>query len=247
MDTNANLANLSNLAILKDFKLIKQGAEAKIYTGKYENKPSIIKERFKKTYRHADLDRSITNRRTKMEVKLLKKATSLGVNCPQVYRVEQNNGIIFMELIENSITCRDYIFNLVKSSLQKEELDSKLKNLSIQIGKLIGKLHESHIVHGDLTTSNILIQNYENDNEYKIYMIDFGLSFQTNQTSQYEDKAVDLYVLERALLSTHSQQAVLIFDNILTGYEIECKSAFKQLKERLDLVRLRGRKRSMIG
>ncbi|RMZ94484.1 TP53-regulating kinase [Brachionus plicatilis] len=243
---NSNLANLSNLEILKNFELIKQGAEAKIYKGVYQNKECIIKERFKKTYRHPDLDKAITNRRTKMEVNLLQKASSFGINCPKMYFSEKENGIIVIEFIENSVTCREFILNMVKKNLPEEELGKKLKNLSVQIGKIVGKLHYNLIVHGDLTTSNFLIQNHEEE-DYKIVVIDFGLSSKTNQTSQNEDKAVDLYVLERALLSTHSQQAELIFKNILAGYETECGSNKKQILDRLEVVRQRGRKRSMVG
>ncbi len=65
---------------LENCKLIKQGAEARIYYGLYKenNRNSIVKERFKKTYRHSDLDKSLTKKRIKNEVKLLKKASSLG-------------------------------------------------------------------------------------------------------------------------------------------------------------------------
>lgn len=68
------------------------------------------------------------------------------------------------------------------------------------IGKILAKLHDINIIHGDLTTSNILISNYSDENAYVLYLIDFGLSFQRDNV---EDKAVDLYVLERAFLSSH--------------------------------------------
>ena len=64
---------------------------------------------------------------------------------------------------------------------------------------------------------------------------------------QLEEKAVDLYVMERALLSTHSKQAEFIFENILKGYkETDVKNVEKVI-ERFKAVRLRGRKRTMIG
>lgn len=247
MEFKADNSNLAKLANLENFKIIKQGAEAKLYSGIYQNKSAIIKERFKKTYRHPDLDKAITNKRTKMETKLLQKISSLGINCPKLYFHDQTSGIIVMEYVENSVTCREFILDMVKKGITKEELETRLKILSVQIGEIVGKLHLNFIVHGDLTTSNILIQNYDKEN-YRVVIIDFGLSFNTNQTAQYEDKAVDLYVLERALQSTHSQQSDLIFENILVGYEKEYGSnKSKQILERLELVRQRGRKRSMIG
>lgn len=102
-------------------------------------------------------------------------------------------------------------------------------------------------MHGDLTTSNMLLKTPRDNDEQTlnvVYFIDFGLSF---ISSSFEDKAVDLYVLERALLSTHSQHAAFLFDNILEGYQIEYKTGYEQVLDRLNQVRLRGRKRSMIG
>ena len=65
---------------IKDHHLIKQGAEAKVYVGTDENTKTdvILKERFTKTYRHSDLDKSLTKKRTRGEEKLLKKALGLG-------------------------------------------------------------------------------------------------------------------------------------------------------------------------
>jgi TP53 regulating kinase-like protein len=120
--------------------------------------------------------------------------------------------------------------------------------LAHEIGRVVGKLHSEHIIHGDLTTSNMLLKNYEQldlDNLDKhLYFIDFGLS---HISSQLEDKGVDLYVLERALLSTHSVQAKDLMDNILLGYQKEHKENYEDVLNKLNQVRLRGRKRSMIG
>jgi TP53 regulating kinase-like protein len=179
---------------LKNLTVMKQGAEAKIYTGltgEGENKQevAIVKERFTKTYRHPDLDKSLTSKRIKNEVKLLQKAESLNVHVPKVFRADLNNGIIVMEYIQNSQTCREFILDLVKSDTDYNQV---LIDLSVKIGRIIGNLHLNEIIHGDLTTSNILI--VKQDNDLKIYFIDFGLS---TVSKQLEDKAVDLYVLER--------------------------------------------------
>jgi TP53 regulating kinase and related kinases len=179
---------------LKNLTVMKQGAEAKIYTGltgEGENKQevAIVKERFTKTYRHPDLDKSLTSKRIKNEVKLLQKAESLNVHVPKVFRADLNNGIIVMEYIQNSQTCREFILDLVKSDTDYSQV---LIDLSVKIGRIIGNLHLNEIIHGDLTTSNILI--VKQDNDLKIYFIDFGLS---TVSKQLEDKAVDLYVLER--------------------------------------------------
>lgn len=128
-----------------------------------------------------------------------------------------------------------------EGGVSEEEINRKLAVLANKAGKIIGKLHFASIIHGDLTTSNMLLKGGDDGS---IYFIDFGLS---SISAQLEDKAVDLYVLERAILSTHSQHAAFIFDEILKGYQLEYKAGFDQVLDRLNQVRLRGRKRSMIG
>lgn len=62
----------------------------------------------------------------------------------------------------------------------------------------MGRLHDCDIVHGDLTTSNIMLR--DENNSYNPILIDFGLGM---LKPTVEDKAVDLYVLERAFVSSH--------------------------------------------
>ena len=45
-----------------DWVLLKQGAEARVYTCQYRGKPAVVKERFVKTYRLPELDKKLTNR-----------------------------------------------------------------------------------------------------------------------------------------------------------------------------------------
>jgi TP53 regulating kinase-like protein len=71
-----------------------------------------------------------------------------------------------------------------------------------EIGGIIAKLHDINLIHGDLTTSNILMRP-----DGRLVAIDFGLS---HVSTMIEDKAVDLYVLERAFLSTHPSSEHLV-------------------------------------
>ncbi|KAF2851643.1 kinase-like protein [Plenodomus tracheiphilus IPT5] len=75
-----------------------------------------------------------------------------------------------------------------------------------------------------------------------IYLIDFGL---TTSSIQDEDKAVDLYVLERAFSATHPA-ADHLFQELLAEYGRYYKGGRGVLR-RLEGVRGRGRKRSMLG
>lgn len=100
------------------------------------------------------------------------------------------------------------------------------------IGESLAALHGHNVVHGDLTTSNLLVTK-----DGTVWMIDFGLSA---TSLSVDDKAVDLYVLERAFLSTHPSLTHL-FQLILLAYHDPI--VLKKLSE----VRMRGRKRTMVG
>ncbi|GAB4841622.1 hypothetical protein Ancab_022336 [Ancistrocladus abbreviatus] len=86
-----------------------------------------------------------------------------------------------------------------------------LDDIATQIGDAIAKLRDGGLIHGDLTTSNMLISDVTN----QLVLIDFGLRFMSTLP---EDKAVDLYVLERALLSMHSSCGN-VMDRVLAAYK----------------------------
>jgi len=118
--------------------------------------------------------------------------------------------------------------------------------LGTEIGKIIGMMHASNIIHGDLTTSNILVHSASQltaENKLNISLIDFGLSHVDTST---EDKGVDLYVLERAITSTHSS-IPWFFDVILKSYQDSNTHDGDKTMEKFEEVRLRGRKRTMVG
>ncbi len=116
--------------------------------------------------------------------------------------------------------------------------EEEMKMLMGRIGRAVGRMHEVGVVHGDLTTSNMMVREGDGD----IVLIDFGLAAQSLQD---EDKAVDLYVLERAFGSTHPE-AEGGFREVLRVYGGSYGGARVVLK-RLEDVRMRGRKRSMLG
>ncbi|PHU16452.1 TP53-regulating kinase [Capsicum chinense] len=127
--------------------------------------------------------------------------------------------------------CERYIacFGLV--GVDKE----RMADIATQIGNAIGKLHDGGLVHGDLTTSNMLLRSASN----QLVLIDFGLSFTSTLP---EDKAVDLYVLERALLSMHSSCGN-VMDHILAAYRKSSKQWSSTLNK-LAEVRLRKKARN---
>lgn len=129
--------------------------------------------------------------------------------------------------------------NSALNNLSPCDITNIIKFLSIEIGSTLSLMHASNIIHGDLTTSNIIV-----DKDCKIVMIDFGLS-QIKVSN--EDKAVDLYVLKRAILSLHSIFSRDMFDWILASYRKANRKQFDTVIKTFAEVELRGRKRCMVG
>lgn len=144
-----------------------------------------------------------------------------------------------MEHVANSVTVKDHI-KQVQSDPAADSV-STLTPLAQKIGQLLGRMHKQGIIHGDLTTSNLLLRKPVE--KLDLVLIDFGLSYQDTVA---EDKGVDLYVLERAFLSTHPNTEAL-FDVLLGNYKSSYGSGVNEVIRKLDEVRMRGRKRTMVG
>lgn len=195
-------------------KLISQGAEAKIFLeGKF-----VVKNRIKKNYRISELDEKIRKRRTKAEIKLLEKSSEL-VNVPLPIKVDS-----FDKIKMPFINGKKLSENLDDFSLEKQ------KKICKKLGEEISKLHDKDIIHGDLTTSNMIL--FENE----IFFIDFGLGY---FNGKYEDKAVDLHLLKQALEAKHFKNYKSLWEKVKKGYT-KSKNA-KKVFERLNAVEKRGR------
>lgn len=197
-------------------QILSQGAEAIIKI----DEGLVYKERIVKNYRHKELDKSLRRSRTNREKKVMGKAKELGINVPALHdNKTKDKYTIVMDYIDGS-RLRDV---LLKDT-------SKLNYLNL-IGTWLTKLHENEMIHGDLTTSNVMV-----DKKGEAYLIDFGLSQFSNRI---EDMAVDLHLLEQAIESTHYKNSKEFFKEVLKGY-----STYKQYDEvmtRLEEVRLRGK------
>ncbi|KAM8976658.1 EKC/KEOPS complex subunit TP53RK [Pelodytes ibericus] len=221
---------------LDGLTLLKQGAEARVYRGCFLGRAAVVKERFPKTYRHPALDEKLSHRRTAQEVRSILRCRKAGIAAPVVYFVDYVSNCIYLEDIEKSTTVRDYIL----TTQQAENDVRKLYGLAEKIGQVLARMHDEDVIHGDLTTSNMLLRSPFL--QLNLVMIDFGLSF---ISALPEDKGVDLYVLEKAFLSTHPKTEE-VFKVLLKSYSATSKKSGPVIKK-LDEVRLRGRKRSMVG
>jgi len=228
---------------LTNFELLRQGAEAKLYLGTYLGQRAIVKERFSKKYRLPDLDVRLTRERMRAEARSLVKCKTLGIKTPVLYHV--NQCCIVMEYLEYP-TARDYIRNVLNGAkIPNPDQKTVLTELSMKIGQMIGKLHKNNLIHGDMTTSNMLVDANANDQNQDICVIDFGLG---DFSGTPEDKGVDLYVLERALISAHPNTEFM-FEAILQSYgeELENSKMRQAVLKKYEEIRLRGRKRDMVG
>ncbi|EFN57443.1 hypothetical protein CHLNCDRAFT_48645 [Chlorella variabilis] len=217
------------------FKLHSQGAEARVWEGSLHAGPIIVKQRFSKQYRHPLLDAKLTVSRLKQEVRSMMRARKLGVRTPVLHLVDHVASCIYMERVEG---------HSIKALLQQRSLaEADLDTLLLSVGRAIAKLHDGGLVHGDLTTSNMMLRQADQ----QLVLIDFGLSYNTTIP---EDKAVDLYVLERAFASGRglimAAGTCLQFDKILESYRRASKYWSGTLN-RFAEVRMRGRKRAMVG
>jgi len=199
---------------MSEERILQQGAEAKIIL----SKDFIIKDRIKKSYRISELDNKIRKSRTKAETKLLEKASKI-INSPKPLETKE-------------------IYQIKMPYIRGEKLSEDLDSFSLEeqkeickkMGEEIAKLHNENIIHGDLTTSNMILK----DNQ--IHFIDFGLGFISNKI---EDKAVDLHLLKQALEAKHFKNWEILLDEVLKGYENYKES--KKVLERLKAVEKRGR------
>jgi TP53 regulating kinase-like protein len=180
--------------------LLKKGAEASLYLAKWHGRKVVIKVRIPKKYRPAALDEQIRTYRTVHEPQLMHDAKAAGVPTPLIYMVNVPEASITMEYVEGQ---------QIKQLLNKAP-QGRRHELCVAIGELIGKLHRQGLIHGDLTTSNMILNP-----EDKIYFVDFGLG---EKNVEVEAQGVDLHLMKRALQSTHYQFWEECFKNVMCGY-----------------------------
>ena len=198
-------------------KILFQGAEAHII----KSNNFIIKDRVIKSYRISELDERLRKLRTRRETRLLEKALEK-IPVPKIIKSDEKSKKIIMEFIDGK-----KISDNLNNFSEKKQLE-----IFRQIGENISKLHDSNIIHGDLTTSNMIL----NEKENRVYFIDFGLGFRSHKI---EDKAVDLHLLKQALEAKHFKNSEKLFEEVIKSYSIskDCEQVFERFKK----VEKRGR------
>jgi bifunctional N6-L-threonylcarbamoyladenine synthase / protein kinase Bud32 len=186
-------------------KLIAQGAEAKIY----ESGEKIIKDRIKKGYRLPEIDQKLRRTRTRAEARLIRMADRAGISVPKILEVDDKKMKLEIEKISGSKV--------------RDVLTPEMCKL---IGKELLKMHKANIIHGDLTTSNMILRGKE------VVLIDFGLA---QYSERVEDKAVDIHLFKECLKSKHFDIWLSCWKHFLQYYKS------KDILKRLEVVERRGK------
>jgi TP53 regulating kinase-like protein len=192
----------------------RRGAEAVLHLVDWRGRRAVSKHRVPKGYRLAELDERIRRLRLRAEVRLMSAARKAGVAVPVVYDVDVARNLIVMQLVEGPQA--------------KEAIDtlepSERRRLCREVGRCAGKLHAADIVHGDLTTSNIIVAG-----DGRLHLIDFSMG---ESTAEVEKKGVDLHLLREAFASAHSSH-MDDFAEVLEGY----RETFPEAREIEKVVR----------
>lgn len=218
----------------RDTEVLSQGAEAVLTVVNFFGRRAVRKERIQKQYRHPELDKRLRSRRLNQELRMLTRLRKAGISVPAVYDVDARRCSFVMQAVAGC-TLKTFLHGR-----QLSELDREVENVMSEVGKVVGRMHGADVVHGDLTTGNVMVKLKKEGCEVSV--IDFGLSF-SNGTE--EDLAVDLYVFERAVIAAHSENAQRLNDTFLSAYTTQLERP--GVISRLEDVRGRGRKRDMTG
>ena len=176
-------------------KLINRGAEADVYSTMWDKKKAILKIRKVKSYRNSLLDQKIRKQRTTRESQIISQVKSFGISTPLIYFMDINKCSILMQYIDGKIV-RDLKGN-------------DLVKVCSEIGQIVGTMHKNGIMHGDLTTSNFILD------KKKLFLIDFGLA---SRTEKPDDHAVDLRLFKEILNSAHAEVMEKSWKNFQKGY-----------------------------
>lgn len=207
--------------------LLHKGAEASLFLGYWFGKDAIFKQRIPKTYRIEQIDNQLRLSRTLNEARALIKVKSYGINVPQVFEIDANSSTIIMKYI-HGVKLKDLISNLDQTTLT---------GYFLKIGIFIARLHQNGHIHGDITTSNIIITQSQ-----EVFLIDFGLH---EYSDTIEDKSVDLHLFKRVLISSHGKYFEICFNSFIEGYISEYlkndSHQYDQILQNIKVIESRGR------
>ena len=192
-------------------KTLAVGSEAVIY----EKDSIIIKRRAKKKYRIKEIDEKLRKSRSKAEFNIMNFLYRNGLNVPKPLKYVDRKKEIRMERIDGTRLAEDF-----------SSYDAK------NIGTAVAEMHNLGIIHGDLTTANMI------KTDKKLYIIDFGLSFHSLKD---EDFASDIFLFKNALKSKHNDLYEEAYSCFLNAYKSKIRKEFKGIDTHLKDIEERRR------
>ena len=188
----------------------KRGAEAIItFHNGYAKK-----QRVSKRYRVPALDKRLIAERTRAEARLIHTARKGGVPTP-----------IMSDITPDTIVMEEVQGVLLTHALNESNV--------LEAGRMVGKLHKAGIMHGDLTTSNMILRKSDG----RCVLIDFGLA---QATTEIEQRGVDVHVLFQTLESTAPDHADMLKAAFTAGYTETFEGAADVIHREHE-IELRGR------
>lgn len=200
-----------------------KGAEASLYLAEWFGRQVIVKARIPKRYRIPELDQVLRETRTVREAKTLVLAKRVGVPTPVVYEVDPVKARIVMSHVPGRP------MKAVLPSWTPEQARAAFTTL----GGYTGRLHANGVIHGDLTTSNVIV-----DARGHLTIVDFGLS---EMSVTDEDRAVEVHLLKRVLTSSHGARWKPCLEAFVAGYSAEMGLERGQVLRRVAEIETRGR------
>jgi len=204
-------------------RVLYRGAEADVIRGDWQGMDVVFKERKPLRYRLAVLDEAIRRQRTIREAEMIHHARDAGVATPYLLDVDVSGSTLVMQFVEG-----DRLKDIV-DDLDERELNA----LFSDFGRDVAKLHGAGIMHGDLTTANVVRSGR------KLVFLDFGLAF---RTPRLEDHAVDLRLIKETLVGAHPSASTRALGAFNRGYaSIAGPSRAKAVQKQLQSIERRGR------
>jgi Kae1-associated kinase Bud32 len=179
--------------------LLYRGAEADVFGGRWGPRPAVFKVRKPLPYRLPSLDATIRRQRTIHEAVMIHRAKAAGAGAPFLYFVDVPASTIVME----RLPLRRMTDEVARADPRK------VRSLFSRFGEGVAKLHGAGIMHGDLTTANVILDGR------RLAFVDFGLSV---TTTRVEDFAVDLRVTKETVTGAHPAVSVQALESFFEGY-----------------------------
>ncbi len=233
-----DLGSIGQRRPIADDGTLARGAEASIELARFLDREVIVKRRHPKAYRHGRIEQELVSARVRREVRGLIAAKTAGVRVPDVVDADPTEGVI-VQSIAPGVTLKEALLATERSDAGTAtpglaDPDPTMREL----GRQVALLHDAGHVHGDLTTSNVIV-----DDSGVPTLVDLGLA---ERTDEDEPRAVDIHVLQEALASTHADHEPL-WEAFVASYRTHAGSRTAEVMRRYDDLVQRGRYRIMTG